>query len=135
MKTHNTKYTTYKNLEDFINLNNIINTNNGLLQIFSGKINKNKIEKVLQNIKKLLPDYKIIGTTTDGEILDKNVSSNEIILSFTQFEKSTIEIVEIEYEPSSYKMGINLIKKYQIIIRQKLQSYLLMDSTQMVRRF
>ncbi len=111
MNTYNTKYTTYKNLEDFIDLNNIINTNNGLLQIFSGKINKNKIEKVLQNIKKLLPDYKIIGTTTDGEILDKNVSSNEIILSFTQFEKSTIEIVEIEYEPSSYKMGINLIKK------------------------
>ncbi len=111
MKTVNTTYITKKKLKAFINKNNIENTDKVLLQIFTGICDEDFIHKLVQEIKELLPNINIIGTTTDGEIRDKNIQNYSTVLSFSIFEKTKIEICAVEYIKSSCKTARHLMDK------------------------
>ena len=73
-----------------------------LLQIFSGDLNKRKIIKIINDIKNLLPNIKIIGSTTDGEIIDGKVTEKKIVLSFSIFENTKIETKLFEKKEKSF---------------------------------
>jgi len=92
MKTFNTKYSTIKELKDFIHEHQIEQSQHILLQIFTGVCDIEFIKTLVSDIKTLIPHIKIIGSTTSGEILDDNVHTNTTILSFSLFKETKITI-------------------------------------------
>ena len=119
MKTFNTIYTNEKDLIYFLQKNNISNDKKILLQMFSGECNKKTIEKTILLIVSQLPNIKIIGTTTNGEILDTNIYNNTIILSFSVFEETNIEIYSSKYNPDSKIMAKNIIGHFKDLSNTK----------------
>jgi hypothetical protein len=112
MKSYNLQYSTFDTLKEFVKKNNIASNPNILLQIFTGVCEVDFIEKLINEIKTLIPHIKIIGSTTSGEILEGMVFYNSTILSFSIFEKTQIETYNALFDEDSYKMGKSLIEKF-----------------------
>ncbi len=119
MRTVNTTYTTKKELEEFIKNNHIEDTDKVLLQIFTGVCDEDFINELVKEIRELLSNIKIIGTTTDGEIRDGNIQNYSTVLSFSIFEKTKIEICAMEYIKSNCETAKNLIDKISNIKEAK----------------
>lgn len=110
MKSINTYYRTKEELESFINDEKIQDSPSLLIQIFSAFNDKTFISTLLSELTQLLPNTVIIGSTTDGEIMDGKVSSGKVVLSFTQFEHTTLKAAAIEHKSNGYKSGQYLAK-------------------------
>jgi len=98
----------YKDKASLLNWINAkeLNTKSGcLVQIFSGIIDKQILQGLSYTIHKNLPKAHIIGSTTDGEIYDGNISTKKIMISVTVFERSSISSYSAEYDSSSYLLG------------------------------
>jgi len=85
MKTVNTTYSTPAGLSQFISENSIQDSEKLLIQVFSGSNDETLIQSILQQLDQLLPAAVVIGATTDGEICSGKVTTEQIILSFSQF--------------------------------------------------
>ncbi len=90
MKSLNILYTDIDNLTKFITNNKIVEDKNILLQIFTGVCDIVFIYDLVAKITNLVPHIKIIGSTTDGETIDGNVTDRSTVLSFSIFEKTEI---------------------------------------------
>ncbi len=110
MKSINTYYTNKEDLASFVKNEKIQNTSSLLIQVFSAITDTNFISELLSILTSLLPDAVIIGTTTDGEIMDGKVSSGKIVLNFTQFENTTLKSVSIEHQKDGYFSGQTIAK-------------------------
>ncbi len=108
MKTYNTLYSDDKSLEGFLKK---IPQKENLIQVFSGVLDKDKIKHVLKIIKKNYPNANIIGTTTSGEIIDGKVTSHEIVISVSVFDKAKVKILLQKKEKKSFYCGIDFAKK------------------------
>ena len=62
-----------------------------LIQVFSGVLDKTKLQPVLDLLLLKLPNAHIIGASTSGEIADARMHDNTITISFATFEKTSIE--------------------------------------------
>lgn len=116
MRTVNTTFVNAEALKQFCTNNNIPNTKRVLLQVFSGVLDRGVLYSLIQSIKSILPDINIIGSTTDGEIIDGNVQTETIILSFSIFEKTDIAVYVSKQEDAGSETGkklISLIKDIQ----------------------
>ena len=111
MKSVNSYYTTKEALELFIIAQQIQNSSSLLIQVFSASTDKNFILNLLSELTLFLPDAVIIGSTTDGEIMNGKVSSGKVVLNFTQFEKSTLRVASIEHKTNGFYSGEYLAKK------------------------
>jgi len=111
LRTFNTYYKNYKKLNNFIEKHSIDKTKEILVQVFSSICEKEIMKEVINDILKLLPNAKVIGSTTDGEILGRDVSTDKIVLSISEFKKSNINIAAVENKSNSYECGENLAKK------------------------
>lgn len=111
MKSFNTYYTDQESLELFIEEKNIQNSSSLLIQIFSGLIDKMFIKTLLAELTLLLPDAVIIGSSTDGEILNGKVSSEKVVLNFTQFEHTTLKSAAVQHRTNGYYSGQYLAKE------------------------
>ena len=113
MITYNINFTNYDDLYSFIEKNKLYNSNSLLVQIFSGIIEKETLENLSSYILNKLPKSKIIGSTTDGEILNDKVNTNSIVISFTTFKHSflNLETIIIDKKNKSYKDGKELAKQ------------------------
>ena len=111
MKSVNCYYTNKEALESFIVEQQIQNSSSLLIQVFSAINDELFISGLLSEITLFLPDAVIIGSTTDGEILDGKVSSGKVVLSFTQFEHTTLKAAGIENENNGYYSGQYLAKE------------------------
>lgn len=115
MQTFNTYYTTKNDLAVFINNNNILDSQKLLCQIFTSQTNQNEILHMVEDINSFFPSCKIIGTTTDGEIMNGNVSSFQTVLSFTIFNETSIEVISLpsndNYLETGEKIGKYLDKE------------------------
>ena len=80
-----------------------------LIQVFCGE-DGGKLKETVLSLKGDFPYAKIISTTTDGEINQEDVTTNTTILSFTQFEKTTLNLAYMK-EKNSYFSGMKLAKK------------------------
>lgn len=109
MKTLNLKYTGNETLLKFIKDNNLSNEKNILLQIFTGFCEKDFINKLIKTITNALPLVKIIGSTTDGEIIDGKISEFSTVMSFSIFENSKIKTYETYLQEDSYKTALSFI--------------------------
>lgn len=112
MKTFNFTYSDKNTFLEFCKLHSIPNDTNVLLQIFTGTIDKDYINNLIKIITEVLPNINIIGTTTDGEIADKEVLSNATVLSFSIFENTQIKVYTTTKQDTSYKTGHSLISQF-----------------------
>jgi diguanylate cyclase (GGDEF)-like protein/PAS domain S-box-containing protein len=110
MKNINTYYTNQQELTRFIKNENIQNSSSLLIQVFSAIVERSFISQLLSELTELLPDAVIIGSTTDGEIMDGRVSSGKVVLSFTQFENTTLKAASIEHKKDGYYSGQYIAK-------------------------
>lgn len=107
------QYFSNEDLENFIIKNSIRQEQNILLQIFTSVCEIDFIDKLVSDIIKLLPNINIIGTTTDGEIIDDEVKSRSTVLSFSIFENTNVKIYAVSQKSSSFKSAKKLIKKIE----------------------
>ncbi len=119
MRTLNKKYSGDKDLKEFILQNSIAEEKNILLQVFTGICEIDFIENLIQTVKESIPHVKIIGTTTDGEILEDNIFENSTILSFSLFQETNISTYFTEAGEDSYKTAGKLISKFDDTLHPK----------------
>lgn len=98
MRTVNTYYTDKDELKVFLHNNEIFDEQTVLVQVFTGIIDQGYIKSLIDDILFFLPDSQIIGTTTDGEILNTKVSTTRTVLSFTCFEHIALKTSHVEYK-------------------------------------
>ena len=112
MRTYNTIYTTQELLKNFIFTHQIDEEDEVLIQIFTGVIDKEYIETLITKILAIIPNAKIIGSTTSGEILEKNTHEKSTVLSFSVFKKTHIATHYQAYETTSSNMADSLYKQF-----------------------
>ncbi|MBU1659108.1 FIST C-terminal domain-containing protein [bacterium] len=113
MKTLNTLYEDIETLEKYIFSHQIEKNPNVLVQVFSGIVDTDFINLLIFNIKKFIPHVKIIGSTTDGEIIENSVQNHSTILSFSIFDKTVIKTHYVPYNGSSEALAASLIQQFE----------------------
>ncbi len=110
MDTINTYYEDYISLRKFVSNNHkvLLDGNSGavLVQIFSGICDKDYMLTISEQIRELIPGAQVIGTTTNGEIMDGLVSGMQTVLSFSAFRHSGIKVALFEKKhENDYELG------------------------------
>jgi len=111
MKIYNTYFSNADDFSNYLKINAILNTKQILIQIFTGICDVDYINKLIYDIKSLLPDAKIIGSTTDGEILDANVSENKTVVSISVFEETKLITYSTDIKDTSTDTANNIINQ------------------------
>jgi len=111
MKNVNTYYTNKKDLTQFLLENKIDDSPNLLIQVFTGVIQKSFIENLLFELNELLPQAALIGSTTDGEIMNGIVSTEKTVLSFTFFKYTTLQTYISTHKEDGYFSGKDIAEK------------------------
>ncbi len=97
MYSINTYYINYPSLVRYVEDNkDILSSPDNraiLVQIYTGVTDKRLLRDICRQINYLLPAAKIIGTTTNGEIINGIISSGGIVLSFSVFQHSDVETI------------------------------------------
>ena len=113
MRTVTLEYKTVQDLEQFITENDILDSENTLLQIFTSSNDKEYILNLIQNILLFLPNVNIIGTTTSGEISNRGSLIDSTVISFSTFNSTKISTKLLNLEDDSYHTGINFINQFE----------------------
>ncbi|MFT6140269.1 MAG: PAS domain S-box-containing protein/diguanylate cyclase (GGDEF)-like protein [Psychromonas sp.] len=92
MKLINYQFKTKKDLEFFIDENFKEADISILIQVFSGDLNIDNVQQVLNSLKFKLPHATIIGCSTAGEIASGVSKNNTIQLSFSLFKKTNLQL-------------------------------------------
>jgi signal transduction histidine kinase len=108
MKTLSTVFDSYDELNYFIEDNNIAKEQNVLIQIFSGYIDKCFLELLIEFLGNEIPNAKIIGSTTDGEIIEDSILEQSIILSFSIFNKTSLETYCVDLDGDDFLTGAKI---------------------------
>ncbi len=111
MRTKNIYFEDKKSFEEFIRLNSFNDEKNLLVQVFSSNLNKQIIQNILNDILATIPHAKIIGATTDGEILNNEVTTDKVIVSVSAFERATLKVAMVENDGDSFACGNILARK------------------------
>ena len=110
VKQYQIIYDNFEKMQYFIYSNNINNSDNILIQIFTAVIEMKFIKDLTDKIAYILPKAEIIGATTAGEIYEGNVLSKTTIISFSIFEKVRIK-AKLLRDKNEYKLGVNIVKE------------------------
>jgi diguanylate cyclase (GGDEF)-like protein len=92
MKTTSVYYFSLEQMIDFIKTSSIEDSPSLLIQIFTAKNERNFILKLTTFFHTHFPLCALIGCTTDGEIKDGHVSTGQTVISFSQFEKTKLQV-------------------------------------------
>ena len=111
MRTKNTYYTNKHDFADFVTEHHFADEKTLLVQLFSSELNKVKIQETIDAILEVLPQAKLIGATTDGEILENVVSTDKMVVSVSAFEKATVNVAMAEHSGDSFACGAALAEK------------------------
>jgi len=121
MKSFNIVFDSFEELEVFLKKYIKNEKNKILLQIFSGYVDNDFLQKLIEFILKFNSNIKIIGTTTDGEIIEGRRLKNNTILSFSIFKNTELttsfvnlsDIKEKNKFNCSFEAGVELAKQLQ----------------------
>lgn len=108
MKTYNHQFIGYDELELFLSLNDIKNTPSLLIQFFDGMLNKENTKELLLYLSMRVSNAHIIGTSTDGEIMNDSVKENSVILSFTLFDNVELSLFHTSLDQGSLDAGCQI---------------------------
>ncbi|NPA73493.1 MAG: hypothetical protein GXO12_02165 [Epsilonproteobacteria bacterium] len=90
-----------------------------MVQIFTGIVDEVHIRKLIKTILTSIPKAKIIGATTDGEIVNGEVKEHSTVLSFMLFEKTEIKTYYTSKKAHSAQVAKNLYTKFHSIKKAK----------------
>jgi len=110
MKSINTYYSGVAVLHAFILSEDIKDSPSLLIQVFTAQNDKVFIEELLRHLTDALPQAVIIGSTTDGEIMNGKVSTHQTVLSFTRFEHTTLQTHTESHQQDGFFSGKSLAK-------------------------
>ncbi len=110
MQSFNTYYINREALELFILDCKIKDNDRLLVQIFTAFNDKEYIQNLLSKITSLLPSCVIVGSTTDGEIMNGEVTQQRSVLSFTQFKNTSLQSYGIKHSDDGFNSGRELAK-------------------------
>jgi len=91
MKIFNTACKDTVSLEKFVLKNKIEDCKNLFIQIYSGILEKNHIQSILNFLNSSFPKATIVGATTAGEIVDSKIYKNNIVVSFVYITTANIK--------------------------------------------
>lgn len=112
MKSFNYQYTTQKALLAFIKNNNINDNEKLLIQIFSGNSTYKKIDQIRLIFKKNFSLSCLLGSTSDGAIIDGELAKDgDIIVVFTQFQQTELTFYHYSSSDNSFLIGQEIAKK------------------------
>ncbi|MEA3373571.1 MAG: FIST N-terminal domain-containing protein [Campylobacterota bacterium] len=111
MYSLNHQYQNEEVLKNWLNEHQLTSKPHCLVQFFCGIPIKSMMDKIASMLTEQLPKAHIIGTTTDGEIISDEVTTQEIIISCSIFEKSVIDSCGLAYEESSFSLGRDLARE------------------------
>ncbi|MFA7084940.1 MAG: FIST N-terminal domain-containing protein [Arcobacteraceae bacterium] len=113
MQCYSLIYENKEKLFEFISKNKLTNFENILIQVFTGINEYDYIEKLQHTLLEVLPNAKIIGATTSGEILQDQIYDGSTVISISTFLHTKI-LTTIEYfENSSFELGFNMMQSIQ----------------------
>ena len=108
MITYNYLFKNFEELDSFIEENGIHDSPSLMIQCFDGKLQISKTEDLLFYLTQKFSHAHIIGSSTDGEIIDGLSKSNSLVLSFTLFKTTQIDSFTVSFEQGSYEAGVVL---------------------------
>jgi len=104
MRSHTLLYystTSIVDLQESIKSARIKNNKRLLVQIYYGATELNLLETLIDELRSVLPDCKIIGCSCTGEIHSSMLVNNVIVVNFLQFERSNLSIKSIPFPDNS----------------------------------
>ncbi len=110
METINTYYSDYAGLREFVYNNREIllsRTNLSVLaQVFAGVSDKNLLIAISEQIQELIPGCQVLGTTTNGEIMNGFSSGLKTVLSFSVFKDTYVRVALMrKHGQSDFDLG------------------------------
>ena len=108
MRTLNFVYDNFDTLNDFIKKHGIEKEKNILVQVFSGYVDRYFLEELVEFFNKQLPNAKVIGSTTDGEIIESSILEQSIVLSFSIFNGTNLETYCIDLDDNAFQVGAKI---------------------------
>jgi c-di-GMP phosphodiesterase len=105
MKLLNHTFTNINVLETFIQ-KHIHSYNSLFIQVFCGTQNTNLIQTIIDYLHTNLPLAHIIGTSTAGEIINGAIEQDSVVLSFSMFDNTNIEVYH--FEKCDFQSGQNV---------------------------
>jgi c-di-GMP phosphodiesterase len=110
MQCYSLIYRDIQTLNEFVVQNNLQAQGNILIQVFTGINEYTYIENLRQTVLTLLPQAKIIGATTSGEISNHQTTTQESVLTFCLFENTKICTHLIDTYQSSFDLGTTMMQ-------------------------
>ena len=108
MKVYTHLFSSKEALGLFLAENHISDSMHLLIQCFDGTLDVEKTSEILGNLKALLPSAYIIGSSTDGEIIDGDTKNNSLIFSFSLFDSTNIVTYIRKLEEDSFALGVEI---------------------------
>jgi signal transduction histidine kinase len=108
MKVYTHLFSSKEALELFLDENHISDSIHLLIQCFDGTLDVEKTSEILVNLKALLPSAYIIGSSTDGEIIDGDTKNNSLIFNFSLFASTNIATYIKKLEEDSFALGVEI---------------------------
>ena len=90
IKSKNIIYNTKDDLFSLQKICSDYDTDQILIQVFSGKTALNTLQLLLSDLIEVFPDIAIIGTTTSGEIVGDTLLEQNIVINITMFEQTKV---------------------------------------------
>jgi len=111
MRLYTHCYDSIGELTTFVS-DNQLETQAGLIQIFSGVADVDALSSVLSIVHQLLPNYAVIGASTSGEIDKNGVTENQILIAIATFDHTRCEVRVVNdcSEPGGREIGLELAK-------------------------
>ena len=106
MKTTNLSYESIDALDQELDLSSV-DAKKTFIQVFSGFILEEELQKVHSILKQKNEDIKFIGTTTAGEIINGEAKQSSIALSIMEFENTSFENKYFFHE-NNYELGVSV---------------------------
>jgi PAS domain S-box-containing protein/diguanylate cyclase (GGDEF)-like protein len=106
MKVFNHIYKTDQQLKSFLRENSATASKNILIQLFCGTDDVALVQDVLSQISQVIPEAKVIGASTAGEIINGTMTQGAIVVSCAIFDHTHIATSHV---PASYESGELLI--------------------------
>ncbi|MCH9813197.1 MAG: FIST C-terminal domain-containing protein [Epsilonproteobacteria bacterium] len=127
MKTFNIRFRSDAKLRDFIYENQITDSQDILIQVFTHLYDTDKIKRITSLLCEILPSAKIIGTTTDGEAIEGRILTSNTVISITLFDHSYLKTQLLDDVDDSFEAGSKLA---QSVVDTKTKAMIIFASAQ-----
>lgn len=108
MKVYTHLFSSNEALELFLDENHICDSMHLLVQCFDGTLDVETTGAMVIHLKALLPSAYIIGSSTDGEIIDGEIKNHSLIMNFSLFDSTSIVTYVKKLDEDSFDLGVEI---------------------------